>query len=604
MFLLLDPLPGCFGLRLDDLVLTPDLAVAHFTATAAAAACPCCGSLSDRVHSHYRRTVADLPCQGRFLALRLRLRRFRCTKAGCPRAVFCERLPGLLAAHARSTDRLTDSHRAVGFALGGEAGARLAKDLDMPTSPDTLLRRVKESPDDPAPTPRYVGVDDWAIRKGQRYGTILIDLERGRVLDLLPGRDGAALQVWLQAHPGVELITRDRWAAYAQAAAAGAPQAKQVADRWHLLKNLREAVERLLGRMAAAVQAALRAPPPATELPAPEGDTAPAADSTVTAPAVETLATNRTVAIAAPPLSAPEPAVASTLAAAAAAPASPPTVVFPAATEPDAAPPSPSPRERSRQARRQQRAEQYQRVHALRGQGHSLRQIARTAGVSVKRVLRYLRLPRCPDWNPGRRRPTQLDGFAVFIADWMQGGGRNAAELYRQLVGRGCRASYDAVRRYLAPRLGSTGRPGPRVGPLQPPAAPPPPSARKLSFEFIRRPEDRTAEEQGRLERLRTGDAELREGLDLAAAFAAQIRKAGTQTLGDWLAAVAASGCTELRSFAAGLRQDEAAVSAALTEPWSNGPVEGHVNRLKTIKRQMYGRAGFQLLRARVRKAG
>lgn len=601
MFLLLDPLPGCLGLRFDNLVFTPTLAVAHFTATASSAACPSCGTPSDRVHSHYRRTVADLPCQERFLALRLRLRRFRCTKAGCPRAVFCERLPGLLEAHARSTDRLTDCHRAVGFALGGEAGARLAEHLDMPTSPDTLLRRVKNAPDEPAPAPRYVGVDDWAIRKGQRYGTILIDLEHGRVLDLLPGRDGTALQTWLQEHPGVELITRDRWAAFAQAATAGAPHARQVADRWHLLKNLREAVERLLGRMAAAVQESLREPAPVEEHPPTGGVTAPLAAPAGATPSDAALTTAVAVEATVPPLPVHEPAVVGV-------PVATSTKKLPtstdATTESAAAQPSPSPRERMRQARRRQRAEQYQRVHELRGQGQSLRQIARTTGLSVKRVIRYVRLPRCPDWNPGRRTPTQLDGFASLIDDWVKAGGRNAAELYRELAGRGCRAQYDSVRRYLARRVGSTGRPGPRVGPLKPPAPPPPPSARKLSFEFIRRPEDRTSEEQGHLERLRASDAGLREGLDLAAEFAAQIRKSGKQTFADWLAEVAGSGCAELRSFADGLRQDQAAVSAALTEPWSNGPVEGQVNRLKTIKRQMYGRAGFQLLRARVRKVG
>jgi transposase len=600
MFLLLDPLPGCLGLRFDNLVFTPDLAVAHFTATAASSACPGCGTPSHRVHSHYRRTVADLPCQERFLVLRLRLRRFRCTKAGCPRTVFCERLPGLLAVYARSTDRLTDSHRAVGFALGGEAGARLAEHLDMPTSPDTLLRRVKNAPDEPVPAPRYVGVDDWAIRKGQRYGTILIDLERGRVLDLLPGRDGAALQAWLQEHPGVELITRDRWAAFAQAVAAGAPKARQVADRWHLLKNLREAVERLLGRMAVAVQESLREPVLVAELSLTGGATGPVVAPAMATPSGAALVTALAIEAVPPPLPS-EPAVASVPSAASKKEL--PTMTD-AAAESASARPSPSPRERARQARRRQRAERYQRVRELRGQGQSLRQIARATGLPVKRVIRYLRLPRCPDWNPGRWTPTQLDGFAAYIDDWVKGGGHNAAELYRNLAGRGCRASYDAVRRYLARHLGSTGRPGPRVGPLKPPAPPPSPSARKLSFEFIRRPEDRTAEEQGRLERLRAGDVGLREGLDLAAEFAAQIRKSGTQTFADWLAAVAASGCAELRSFAAGLCQDEAAVSAALTEPWSNGPVEGHVNRLKTIKRQMYGRAGFQLLRARVRKAG
>ena len=275
-----------------------------------------------------------------------------------------------------------------------------------------------------------------------------------------------------------------------------------------------------------------------------------------------------------------------------------------AAAESAAQRPSPSPRERARQARRRQRAEQYQRVQELRGQGQSLRQLAQSTGLSKKRVTWLLRLPRCPDWNPGRRAPTQLDRFALLIDEWVKAGGRNAADLSRELAGRGCRASYDSVRRYLARRLGSTGRPSPRVGPLQPPTPLPPPSPRKLSFEFIRRPENRTAIEQGRLERLRASDEGLREGLDLAAEFAAQIRKSGKQTFADWLAAVAGSSCAELRSFADGLRQDEAAVSAALTEPWSNGPVEGQVNRLKTIKRQMYGRAGFQLLRARVRKVG
>jgi hypothetical protein len=373
-----------------------------------------------------------------------------------------------------------------------------------------------------------------------------------------------------------------------------------VADRWHLLKNLHEAVERLLGRMAVAVQESLREPVLVAELSLTGGATGPVVAPAMATPSGAALVTALAIEAVPPPLPS-EPAVASVPSAASKKEL--PTMTD-AAAESASARPSPSPRERARQARRRQRAERYQRVRELRGQGQSLRQIARATGLPVKRVIRYVRLPRCPDWNPGRWTPTQLDGFAASIDDWVKGGGHNAAELYRNLAGRGCRASYDAVRRYLARHLGSTGRPGPRVGPLKPPAPPPSPSARKLSFEFIRRPEDRTAEEQGRLERLRAGDVGLREGLDLAAEFAAQIRKSGTQTFADWLAAVAASGCAELRSFAAGLCQDEAAVSAALTEPWSNGPVEGHVNRLKTIKRQMYGRAGFQLLRARVRKAG
>jgi transposase len=216
MSALLDPLSGRPGLRLDDVFLTANTAVAL-----PAVPCPRCGTPSDRVHSRYHRLVADLPCHDRPAVLRLRVRRVRCIVPGCSQAIFCERLSDLLAAHARCTARLTDAHEAIGFALGGEAGARLAEHLDMPTSPDTLLRRVKDAAEEPAPAPRYVGVDDWAIRKGQRYGTLLIDLERGRVIDILEGRDGQALQAWLQDHPGVEVITRDRWAAYAQGARPG-----------------------------------------------------------------------------------------------------------------------------------------------------------------------------------------------------------------------------------------------------------------------------------------------------------------------------------------------------------------------------------------------
>jgi transposase len=179
----LDLFPGA-GLRLDDLVLTPTTAVALLVSTAPAAVCPRCGTASDRVHSRYRRSVADLPSQGRVVDLRLVVRKFRCSRADCPRRIFCERLPGVVPGYARSTARLAEAHRDIGFALGGEAGSRLAGSLDMPTSPDTLLRRVKGWPAEPGPEPRCVGIDDWAIRKGQRYGTILIDLERGRVLDL------------------------------------------------------------------------------------------------------------------------------------------------------------------------------------------------------------------------------------------------------------------------------------------------------------------------------------------------------------------------------------------------------------------------------------
>jgi len=550
----LDLFPGA-SLRLDDLVLTPTTAVALLASTTPTATCPQCGTASDRLHSRYRRTVADLPAQGRVVVLRLLVRKFRCLKPDCQRRIFCERLPKVLARHARSTTRLTEAHRHIGFALGGEAGSRLAGALDLPTSPDTLLRRVKDWSGPADPPPRCVGIDDWALRKGQSYGTILIDLERSRVLDLLPGRDGETLKAWLREHPGLEVITRDRWLAFTQAAAEVAPQARQVADRFHLLQNLREAVERLLGRQAPVVREALRDPPAAS------------ADPVETA----TTATDAAVGVAG-------------------------GVAGECGSRPR------TQRDRARQEQHAQRTERYRRVRELREKGLSVQRIADEVGLAVDTVRRYLHLDRCPDWNPGRRAATPLNAFAGSIDAWIKGGGRNAAQLYRDLVRPGCQASYDMVRRYVARRLGSTGRRGPRAGPLKPTARRLP-SARRLSFDFIRRPQDRNGEEQRRLDRLRAGDSELREGLDLAAEFAALLRKVGTGCLADWLAAAEGSECRELRLFAASVRQDESAVTAAVTERWSNGPVEGQVNRLKTIKRQMYGRAGFDLLRARVRRA-
>jgi hypothetical protein len=234
-----------------------------------------------------------------------------------------------------------------GLALGDEAGSRLAQHLDMPTSTDTLLRRVKSSPDEPIMAPRYVGVDDWAIRKEQRYGTILIDLEPGRALDILPGRDGEAVKMWLRDHPGVEIITRDRWAAYAQAATEGAPQAKQVADRWHLPKNLREVVEQVLTRLSAPVRMAL------TEQPAVgvAQPSQPIAEGSDECPVPTSVAGTE-------------------------------VPVHRVDAQTTAVNESLSLRERARQTKQQRRAERYQHGRQLRSEGRSPRQIARAEGLS------------------------------------------------------------------------------------------------------------------------------------------------------------------------------------------------------------------------------
>jgi transposase len=188
-------------------------------------ACPLCGVLSDRVHSHYTRTLADLPWQGRAVTVQVRAQRFRCATAGCLRQVFAERLPGVAPSWARRTARLGDIQRYIGFALGGEPGSRLAARLSMPASGNTLLRLVQAAEPEPPPSPRVVGISNWAWRRGQRYGTIVCDLERGRVIDLLPDRSAEGVASWLRRHPGVEVVARDRAGAYAEGARQGAPKA-------------------------------------------------------------------------------------------------------------------------------------------------------------------------------------------------------------------------------------------------------------------------------------------------------------------------------------------------------------------------------------------
>jgi transposase len=236
------------AIRLEKIVPDRSSLTLVVRATRAQVECPRCHRPSTRIHSYYTRKVADLPWHGVAVKLELRTRRFRCKNSLCTKRVFCERLPKIVAHYGRKTVRLDDALRLIGYLLGGEAGSRAMVKLAKATSPDTLLRRVRRATPACSPTPRVLGVDDFAFRRGQRYGTILVDLERQRVIDPLPDREAETLSAWLKAHPGVEVVSRDRSPTYAFGINEGAPGAVQVADRFHLLMNVREALEKVMYR--------------------------------------------------------------------------------------------------------------------------------------------------------------------------------------------------------------------------------------------------------------------------------------------------------------------------------------------------------------------
>ena len=508
--------------------------VLELVAVAPNSPCPQCGQPAARVHSRYRRVLYDLPWQGQPVRLHLATRRFFCDLPDCACGVFTERFPGITGRSSRRSVRQQNALTLLAYALGGEAGSRMAGQLGMPASPDTLLRLVVNADRPKRQTPKVLGVDDWAFRKGQVYGTILMDLETGEVVDLLPDRRAATLANWLKEHPGVEEIVRDRAGNYAEGARAGAPEAVQIADRWHLLQNLVDALEKLFQQEYAARRAAA-APSPAEKE---EGE----------------------AAVAAEPPEPPEP--------------------------PESGPP-PSPAA----ARRQALYEEVRRRYAL---GSNQCEIAAALGLSRSTVCRYLALPDLP---PPERRRLPLTQHEPYLRRRWQEGQHNARRLWEELQARGYRGSVSTVGRLVANWRGETRQ---RVGQRNAGWFP----SAKQTVWWLLGYQGRNRPPAGYLEQLAALAPRLTVARDLALRFWEMVRQQQATALAQWLEEASQSGIGPLVSLAASLKRDLQAVTGALERPWSTGPVEGQNNRLKLIKRQMYGRAGLKLLRARVLALG
>jgi transposase len=542
-------LPDATTLRLEACAV--DATTAQITlrmrSTQTSAPCPLCATPTRRIHSDYERTLADLPWAQYRVCLQLRVRKWFCRNRACRRRIFTERLPTVAASWARRTLRLAQRLGALGVALGGTAGMQLGPQWDLTVSRNTLLRLLRKLSLPALPTPRVLGVDDFALRKRHTYGTILVDLERRHPVALLPDRTAETVAQWLRQHPAVEVLARDRSQAYADGARQGAPAATQVADRFHLLQNLRETLDQVFLTHEQALEA------------------------------VNTLMRQQPVRL-------PDGAVA--------VPVPPPVEMLTPAQQ----------RAGQRQARRQAL---HQQVWALHRQGWTAPAIVQQVGLSLRTVQRDLRTATFA----GRKRRSDLGDSmlnpykAYLLARW-NAGCHTAMRLFRALRQRGYGGSYGVVAAYARRLRQAQGLPPGHRRPRQtlPAVAEPsclPLTPRRATWLVLRRETKRTETEAQQLTALRGQQAEVAEAIDLAQDFMRLVRQRQPERLDPWLQRATTSAVDAIRRFATGLYEDYEAVKAGVTLPWNSGPVEGHINRLKMLKRQMFGRAHLDLLSRR-----
>lgn len=535
-------LPSATELHLDGVISAPSRITVVVRVAKTMASCPVCQQSSSRRHSGYTRLLADLPSSGWTVQLQLHTRKFFCDNRSCSRRIFTERLPETALPYSRRTVRLNEAWQRIGFATGGEAGARLATKLGMPASGDTLLRCIRQWRGSEPPATRVLGVDDWAWRKGHSYGTILCDLERHAVIDLLPDRTAESFAGWLQQRPGVTVISRDRAGIYAEGARQGAPEAVQVADRWHLLRNLAEVFQGILRSHHGPIRQAAR--------------TAAAGAELTTA---ETHASEDTQAERRPR----------------------------------------SRTEQIRHERRERRLARYQEVVILRQQGATMAAISRQLGLGYHTVLRWLRAGQFPEWTVPER-PSALRPFLPYLEKRWAEGCRNAARLWREIRQQGYTGQDGLVRQWIgrwkrqlpsAQQHAATRCATPKLKPVAP-------TLQRTAW-LLSQADQRslTPSDRAFLTTLCRQCPELQEAATVASEFVRMVREWDRAAWPVWQKR---AETTLLAPFAAHLQRDESAVIAALETPWSNGQVEGQIHRLKLIKRQAYGRAKFDLLKQRV----
>jgi transposase len=538
------------GVRLTHVTVEKTAIRLQLTAIAPTAACPLCGLPSSAIHSRYQRRLTDVPWGARTVHVQLTARKFLCRKATCRRRIFTERLPDLIATYARKTHRLITALRAIGLALGGQAGARLAARLRLPTSPSTLLRLAQTAPVPHPPALQAVGVDEWAWRRGHRYGTILVDLVTHRVVDLLPDRSAASVAAWLTQHPTLTVVCRDRSDLYADGIRRGAPQAVQVVDRFHLVHNLRQALEAVLIDRRPALQAAAVC-----------------------------------MAMALTHVNGPSPVV--------------PMYRGRRLT------PKPAPPPVQRPPRHARWVTIYEALHRLHAQGTPIATMARQLGISRPTVYAYLRWDTPPGPRRLQRPPSArvLTPYVPYLIRRWRESGADSRQLWREIQTLGYTHPARTVGRFITQLRQAADAGHPPEWQRSPYTCPQGPSARAVSFQIVCPAAKRSQDAAIYIDHLCQLDPGIARANQLAQAFLALVRERRGDALEAWMVEATDSGIVELARFARGLQDDLCAIQAGLTLEWSNGVTEGHIHRLKLVKRQGYGRAGFALLRQRVLQA-
>ncbi|MEZ5044182.1 MAG: ISL3 family transposase [Saprospiraceae bacterium] len=506
----LELLPDSESTYLQSLTKQENVFVLELNSTSVGQSCPECGEFSAKVHSYYSRDIQDLPWAAYVIQVNWKVRKFYCENECCFRKVFCERLGEAVDPYARRTKRLNQHLNTIGFALGGNMGSKLASLIGMPLSSSTMLRiiyRIKE--DKEITTPRALGIDDWAFRKGINYGTILVDLEKRKPIDLLPYREMETVKKWLEDHPGIEIISRDRASCYSQAAKLGAPQAIQVADRWHLLKNLGEALKRMLDKHNVELNLAAK-------------DIAQASRNEE----IKLLELQETKV--------PEPEI---------------TNDQPALTE------SLSKAELS-----------FLEVKRLTSEGYSIRSIHRQTGLHRQTIKRYMKYEEYPGIAVSSTKPSLALPFEPYLRKRWVEGQTNHKELWREIKEQGFTGSSQSVY-----RLVSKYPKDPNAEKVPPPLAVRTWSAQKVSLLLSKPFEEQNKETQAYLRAFYKRCPEANQASQLARKFKEMTDQLRKKRLDPWINRALECGIPSLRNFAKGLQQDYDAVKAAVSLKWSNG---------------------------------